>query len=301
MQRRARLAPLDLREHRRADARADGQLAQRQAHRVAQGANPRTDGAGPVDDRRARSRCHTSVRYHVRPERRAAGSLGATVRPTSLTRPDVLVLAGGGTLGEAWMTGLLAGDRGRQRRRPRARPSRSSAPPPARSSPPGSRPAPALRRPRSIQLAVDAGTPEFRRSRRTGTWRRRVGRAPRTARRLEQTAGALLAPVDRAGAAPRAAPGRAAAQRRARDSCPTARARWPSSSSRSSATSARFDGRLRIVGVDRRSGRRVVFGAPGAPPASVARAVVASCSIPGYFRPIADRPAASTSTAASGA
>jgi NTE family protein len=49
---------------------------------------------------------------------------------------------------------------------------------------------------------------------------------------------------------------------------------------------ARFDGRLRIVGVDRRSGRRVVFGAPGAPPASVAQAVVASCSIPGYFHPI---------------
>jgi NTE family protein len=42
----------------------------------------------------------------------------------------------------------------------------------------------------------------------------------------------------------------------------------------------RFDGRLRIVCVERESGRRVVFGAPGAPAASVAEAVQASCSVP---------------------
>lgn len=47
-----------------------------------------------------------------------------------------------------------------------------------------------------------------------------------------------------------------------------------------------FDGRLRVVAVNRRSGQRVVFGAPGAPPATVAAAVVASCAIPGYFRPV---------------
>src|SRR4051794_7999125 len=49
---------------------------------------------------------------------------------------------------------------------------------------------------------------------------------------------------------------------------------------------ARFDGRLRICAVDRRSGRRVVFGAPGAPPASVADAVLASCAIPWVFAPV---------------
>jgi NTE family protein len=49
---------------------------------------------------------------------------------------------------------------------------------------------------------------------------------------------------------------------------------------------ARFDGRLRVCAVDRRSGRRVVFGAPGAPPATVADAVVASCSIPWVFAPV---------------
>jgi NTE family protein len=47
-----------------------------------------------------------------------------------------------------------------------------------------------------------------------------------------------------------------------------------------------FDGRLRICAVDRRSGRRVVFGAPGAPHASVPDAVAASCCVPWLFRPV---------------
>jgi NTE family protein len=48
----------------------------------------------------------------------------------------------------------------------------------------------------------------------------------------------------------------------------------------------RFDGRLRICCVDKRSGRRVVFGAPGAPRPSVADAVTASCAIPWVFAPV---------------
>ena len=47
-----------------------------------------------------------------------------------------------------------------------------------------------------------------------------------------------------------------------------------------------WDGRLNIVAVDRGSGRRVAFGADGAPEASVADAVAASCAIPGYFAPV---------------
>ena len=47
----------------------------------------------------------------------------------------------------------------------------------------------------------------------------------------------------------------------------------------------RFDGRLRVVAVERTSGRRVAFGAPGAPRASVAEAVAASCSVPMVFAP----------------
>jgi NTE family protein len=49
---------------------------------------------------------------------------------------------------------------------------------------------------------------------------------------------------------------------------------------------ARFDGRLRVTAVDRRTGRRVVFGAPGAPQATVAEAVAASCTVPWLFAPI---------------
>src|SRR5262249_1295434 len=40
-----------------------------------------------------------------------------------------------------------------------------------------------------------------------------------------------------------------------------------------------------IVAVDYDSGRRAVFGRPGAPPAGLADAVVASCSIPGWYEP----------------
>jgi NTE family protein len=49
---------------------------------------------------------------------------------------------------------------------------------------------------------------------------------------------------------------------------------------------ARFDGGLRVCCVDKASGRRVVFGAPGAPPARVGEAVAASCAIPSVFAPV---------------
>jgi NTE family protein len=42
---------------------------------------------------------------------------------------------------------------------------------------------------------------------------------------------------------------------------------------------------LWVVAVDYDAGRRVVFGRAGAPPAPVADAVLASCSIPGWFAP----------------
>jgi NTE family protein len=40
-----------------------------------------------------------------------------------------------------------------------------------------------------------------------------------------------------------------------------------------------------VVAVDYDSGQRVVFGREGAPPATLPEAVVASCSIPGWYRP----------------
>jgi NTE family protein len=45
-------------------------------------------------------------------------------------------------------------------------------------------------------------------------------------------------------------------------------------------------GRTWIVAVDYDSGRRVVFGRDGAPPAPLPDAVVASCSIPGWYEPV---------------
>ena len=52
-----------------------------------------------------------------------------------------------------------------------------------------------------------------------------------------------------------------------------------------------YDGRwadrpMWLCSYDLRSGRRVVFGRAGAPPASVGQAVAASCAIPMYFRPV---------------
>ncbi|MET8543308.1 patatin-like phospholipase family protein [Kitasatospora sp. NPDC004799] len=43
---------------------------------------------------------------------------------------------------------------------------------------------------------------------------------------------------------------------------------------------------LRVVAVDYRSGRRVVFGDPDAPAVPVPDAVMASCAIPGWFAPV---------------
>jgi NTE family protein len=48
----------------------------------------------------------------------------------------------------------------------------------------------------------------------------------------------------------------------------------------------KWDGRLRIAAVEVETGRRVLLGMPGAPELSVAQAVLASCAIPGVFRPV---------------
>jgi NTE family protein len=43
---------------------------------------------------------------------------------------------------------------------------------------------------------------------------------------------------------------------------------------------------VRVVAMDFSSGRRVAFGAPGAPPARLSQAVTASCAIPGWYAPV---------------
>jgi len=191
--------------------------------------------------------------------------------------PDVLVLAGGGILGEAWMNGVLAGleeSTGVDFRRTEAFVGTSAG------SIVGSRLA-AGRSPRrpSEPPAEDLGE--------------RAGAADdpgagivrgvvRGAARWGWAATAPLAPVAVALAAPGGALARAALLSRA----PSTGRALTDLHHTVERSGVRFDGRLRVCCVDRRSGRRVVFGAPGAPHASVADAVAASCAIPWVFAPV---------------
>lgn len=105
----------------------------------------------------------------------------------------------------------------------------------------------------------------------------------RRAAALGMAVGAPFAPFALAAAAPGGAMARAALLARS----PSGRFDLDGLGGRIDALGARFDGRLRIVAVDRARGRRVVFGEPSSPDARVGEAVEASCAVPGIFRPIA--------------
>jgi NTE family protein len=184
-------------------------------------------------------------------------------------RPDVLVLGGGGVLGEAWLRSCLAGieaESGWDLRDCDAFVGTSA----------GSIVAAALaagRRPEIARgVASDAADGRSERPR----------RLTERARRAALGAAAPLAPVVAAGIEPGSAALRAALLRRGH------RATREIAGLRDTLErmGARFDGRLRVTAVDLRSGRRVVFGAPGAPAASVTDAVLASCAVPWVFRPV---------------
>ena len=91
--------------------------------------------------------------------------------------------------------------------------------------------------------------------------------------------------ADALGSARVARSGRGCSGGAAEDGAPAV-ARDRSTSAGTPNGSARFDGRLRITAVDRATGKRVIFGAPGEPSASVAEAVLASCSVPWLFSPV---------------
>lgn len=110
----------------------------------------------------------------------------------------------------------------------------------------------------------------------------RPGAVDRVAGWGQALAAPLAAPALRLGA-----PG-GALVRRAALSAPMPRGRRLEDLGRwADSLGGEFDGRLRIVAVDRRSGRRVVFGEPGAPAARVSQAVLASCAVPWVFAPVA--------------
>ena len=189
----------------------------------------------------------------------------------------MLVLGGGGILGEAWMTALLAGAEQVSGWDPRACDTYlgTSAGSIVAASlvagvSPGSRvgslPEPSAAapytngslRPGLLGQALEAGRAAglvtaaplaaigLRSTAAGGALARRLalGRVPRGRRSL----GGLRAQIDRSGAA--------------------------------------WDGRLLVAAVELETGRRVMFGAPGAPHAGIGEAVEASCAIPGYFRPV---------------
>jgi NTE family protein len=208
--------------------------------------------------------------------------------PEPLThRPDVLVLAAGGTLGEAWMRGLLDGA-GRATgvdfrdceyfvgtsagsivaaflaagREPDSGPEARAA------KEWGSKAGEANGAPEGIPVGAPEGGER-------GPLKAAVGR-------IGMTAAAPFAPLALAGTAPGGAVARAAALA----AVPRGKRSLGGLARLVEQSGASFDGRLRIAAVDRRNGKRVVFGAPGAPDASVAQAVLASCSIPWVFKPV---------------
>ncbi len=188
-----------------------------------------------------------------------------------ISRPDVLVLAGGGTLGEAWMRSLLdgAGTAAEIDFRDCEYFVGTSA---------GSIVASFLVAGRAPDTGAEA--------RAANEWAEaaednKPSRFPALGR-LTAAAAAPLAPIALATATPGGAVVRAAALK----AVPGTKRSMPGLGRLVDAEGARFDGRLRIVAVDRRNGRRVVFGAPDAPTATVGQAVLASCSVPGIFAPV---------------
>jgi NTE family protein len=211
--------------------------------------------------------------------------------------PDVLVLGAGGIVGEAWMTGVLAGiedGAGIDLRDVEAFVGTSAGSMVAARLAAGERP----RRPEAGAAGEagaqgDAGEDAERGATRgdadaAGDEAHRRAAPDAAARVLSAAlrwgwaASAPLAPVATALAAPGGALLRSALLTRA----PDGGRRLSRLHAEMEALGTRFDGRLRVCAVDKRSGRRVIFGAPGAPTASIADAVTASCSIPWVFAPV---------------
>jgi NTE family protein len=192
------------------------------------------------------------------------------------TRPDVLVLGGGGVLGEAWMMGLLAGIEdaaGFDLRDCESFVGTSAGAIVAAHLVAGRSP----RRPSAVGTELEVGNAQPAR----GLAVAAVAAAKR-AGAFALAASSAFAPLALGVAAPGGAIVRALMLRgvpRPPDTLSSLRTQVEQSA-------ARFDGRLRVTAVDRRSGRRVVFGSPGAPRASVAEAVEASCTVPWLFAPV---------------
>jgi NTE family protein len=195
-------------------------------------------------------------------------------------RPDVLILGGGGILGEAWMSAVLAGlgeAAGWDARDCRGFLGTSAGSIVATALVAGIAPRERLG---TIAAPGAGGDP--------------LADAPASGSRaaLEQALGAV-AGVGGAVAAPlvslalgSARPGRALLGRTLLRAVPDGGRSLAQLRTMVKRSGAQWDGRLLVAAVHLDSGRRVVFGAPDAPAADVAAAVCASCAIPGVFAPI---------------
>ena len=185
----------------------------------------------------------------------------------------MLVLGVGGILGEAWMWGYLGGAQqatGEDFRRAKQLIGTSAG---------------------SIVAARLAGGEDPRRGEERVHWdgemepERRPGALRAAFERASRISLGAVSPLA-APALAAATPGGALARAAVLARVPAGRIELHDLRSRLQALGPTWDGRLNIVAVDRGSGRRVAFGSDGAPEASVADAVAASCAIPGYFAPV---------------
>ena len=201
-----------------------------------------------------------------------------------LTRPDVLVLAGGGLIGEAWMTGVLAGIEsasGIDFRTCDYFVGTSAGSIVSAHLVAGQPP----RRPEFPPADLPEEPPRLDEDQNRALSGMIIGGARQTLDGVGRAAAGALRPLA-ATALMAAAPGGALTRAALLSRLPRESQHLEQLHANISRLGARFDGRLRVTAVDRTRGTRVVFGEPGAPPADVADAVTASCTVPWLFAPV---------------
>ena len=201
-----------------------------------------------------------------------------------LTRPDVLVLAGGGLIGEAWMTGVLAGIEsasGIDFRTCDYFVGTSAGSIVSAHLVAGQPP----RRPEFPPADLPEEPPRLDEDQNRALSGMIIGGARQTLDGVGRAAAGALQPLA-ATALMAAAPGGALTRAALLSRLPRETQHLNQLHANISRLGARFDGRLRVTAVDRTRGTRVVFGEPGAPPADVADAVTASCTVPWLFAPV---------------
>ena len=201
-----------------------------------------------------------------------------------LTRPDVLVLAGGGLIGEAWMTGVLAGIEsasGIDFRTCDYFVGTSAGSIVSAHLVAGQPP----RRPEFPPADLPKKPPRLDEDQNRALSGMLIGGARQTLDGVGRAAAGALQPLA-ATALMAAAPGGALTRAALLSRLPRETQHLNQLHANISRLGARFDGRLRVTAVDRTRGTRVVFGEPGAPPADVADAVTASCTVPWLFAPV---------------